>query len=59
MDKNKKELIERFEVLTKQILKTGEEAFTEHGIEWVLTDVKAVLYACPEKIANAVLEEVK
>lgn len=57
--RNKEDLIKRFEVLTKQIMKTGEEAFTEHGIEWVLNDVKAVLYACPEKIANAVLEEVK
>lgn len=59
MLRNKKELIRDFEVLCKQIMKTGEEAFSEHGIEWVLNDVKAVLYACPEKIANAVLEEVE
>lgn len=58
MLRNKKELIKDFEILCKQV--NGEaDDFTEHGLNVILNQVKAVIYACPEKIANAVLEEVE
>ena len=59
MFRDKKHLLEYFELLYGQITGTGVETFTEQGVKDVLADVKAVLYACPEKIADAVLEEVE
>lgn len=57
MLRNKKELIENFEYLFNQVTGAGEETYTEHGLKHVIEAVRDVIHACPEKIADAVLEE--
>lgn len=54
---DKDDLIRVLEYLRKQML-GEEETYTENGLNYIFGAIKDVVCACPEKIVNAVLEEV-
>lgn len=56
--KSKEDVLRNFELAIEQI-KGGQEVFTEAGLEHLAKSMKALMEACPDKIANAVLEEVE
>lgn len=55
--KRKEDVLRNFELAIIQI-QGGTETFTKLGLENLAKAMKSIMEACPDKIANAVLEEV-
>lgn len=53
----KEDVLKNFELAIIQI-EGGQETFTELGLKHLAKAMKALIEACPDKIANAVLDEI-